>query len=99
MNRSARQIGEKILVLFYQPGQRIKILMVAVDAIEWPAEALSLFNKKVMQVGPVDSKVPEMNHAGDVTSQRVYSVFYLLVDRIKVAMGITDDQYHYAPPS
>jgi hypothetical protein len=73
--------------------------MVSVDEIERPPEALFLLNKKVMQVGPVYSKVPQMNDAGNIPARGAFSIFDLLVDRIKVAMGVTDNQYHYAPPN
>jgi hypothetical protein len=94
MNGSAGQIGEEIRILLYQPGKRIKILMISVNKIERPPEALSVFNEKIMQVGPVYPEVPQMNDAGDVKAKRVFSIFDLLINRIKIAMGITDNQYH-----
>jgi len=73
--------------------------MISVNEIERSPEALILFNKKVMQVGSVYSKVTQMNDAGDITAHRAFSVFDLPVDHIKIAMGITNDQYHYTPPN
>jgi hypothetical protein len=94
MDGSAGQIVKELLVLFYQPGKRIKILMISVNEIKRPNEALSFFNEKIIQVGSVYPEVPQMNDAGDSKAKRVFSVFDLLINRIKIAMGITDNQYH-----
>jgi hypothetical protein len=68
--------------------------MVSVNNIERLPEALCLFNEKIMQVGSVYPEVPQMNDAGDGKAKRVFSIFDLLINRIKIAMGIADNQYH-----
>jgi hypothetical protein len=65
--------------------------MISVNHVQRPAESPLLFNKKIIQVGAVDSKVPQMNDAGDVAPRGVLRIVNLLVDRIKVAMGVTDN--------